>query len=330
MLTLTACPRSPLFSSFDVLRDGLGEKRTAFPHEMLLIVGSQAAVAKSNSITLLRLRNLTQGRHGKRAMASDSDSELDASSDDDDDGSDADMQDAAPKRQPSEGGPVMHSRSVAHHGTINRVRSMPQQPGLVAIWAESGHVKVYDLSMQAAELAAEAQPRPPSKNRPLQLQPRHMHAHPAEGYALDWSGTTAGQLAAGDTKGRVHVWTPREGAGGWVVGGAFSGHTAAVEDLQWSPTEATVFASSSSDNTIRVWYVMAVLKKNRGWCVPVRKHGWHVHTHSVASVVCGNCLFFFCAALGNILHVCGGNILHVCGGNILLVCVGKISTAAAL
>lgn len=147
----------------------------------------------------------------------------------------------------------MHSRSVAHHGTINRVRSMPQQPGVVAIWAESGHVKVFDLTPHAAELATEPQPRPPSKNRPLQLQPRHMHAHPAEGYALDWSPTTAGQLAAGDTKGRVHVWVPREGVSGWVVSGAFTGHTAAVEDIQWSPTEATVFASSSSDNTIRVW-----------------------------------------------------------------------------
>lgn len=59
---------APWPRSFDVMRDGLGEKRTSFPHEMLLVVGSQAAVPKSNSITLLRLRNLNQGRHGKRAL----------------------------------------------------------------------------------------------------------------------------------------------------------------------------------------------------------------------------------------------------------------------
>ena len=74
------------------------------------------------------------------------------------------------------------------------------------------------------------------------------HAHRDEGFALDWSRVVPGRLAAGDCAKGIHVWEPAPG-GGWAVSAPYKGHSASVEDLQWSPTEATVSALAS--HTIR-------------------------------------------------------------------------------
>lgn len=44
-------------------------------------------------------------------------------------------------------------------------------------------------------------------------------------------------------------------SGVWRVGtdSPFLSHTGSVEDIQWSPNEATVFASCGTDGTIRIW-----------------------------------------------------------------------------
>lgn len=76
--------------------------------------------------------------------------------------------------------------------------------------------------------------------------------HKEEGFALDWSSVKAGRLATGDCAGSIHIWAP-SGASWQVDGAAYKGHTSSVEDLQWSPTEETVFASCSADKTVRIW-----------------------------------------------------------------------------
>lgn len=72
------------------------------------------------------------------------------------------------------------------------------------------------------------------------------HAHASEGFAIGWSPQSVGCLASGDCQGGLHVWNPKEG-GSWTVSGAYQGHGDSVEDIHWSPTEATVFATACVD-----------------------------------------------------------------------------------
>lgn len=81
--------------------------------------------------------------------------------------------------------------------------------------------------------------------------------HSTEGFGIDWSPVTPGLLATGDCAKNIHVWKPSEG-GKWKVDDrALVGHTKSVEDIQWSPNEATVLTSCSVDKTIRVFDIRA-------------------------------------------------------------------------
>ena len=85
-----------------------------------------------------------------------------------------------------------------------------------------------------------------------------------EGFALDWSPpstSTSVRLLSGDLQGRIYLTTLGT-AGFSTAPQPFSSHTQAVEGLQWSPSEATVFASCSSDQSVRVWDVRVKTRKN--------------------------------------------------------------------
>lgn len=229
--------------SFDVLRDNLGENRQRFPATVFVATGSQADRPDKNRITLLKLSDLH-----KTLVHDNSDHESEDDADLDDD-------------------PVLEHINIPHQGGVNRIRSMPQHPGVLATMADTGRVHIYDASAALKSLMVKG-PRSSGPTAPTFT----FSGHRSEGFAVDWSSAVTGQLATGDCSGNIHVWkvdSSKKDVGGksgssandvsappslWNVDAcAFSGHRNSVEDIQWSPTEATVFCSCSSDRTIKIW-----------------------------------------------------------------------------
>lgn len=212
--------------SFDVIRDHLGDFRTRFPLTSYLAVGSQADRAENNVVRILKVSEMHKTKH-------DGGNESDG--DDDDDPNDLDDD------------PILEEKSFPHRGGVNRIRSMPQNPHLLATMADTGRVHVWNVLELLKSLDA-----PPAR-LPATPEPVFtFDGHAEEGFAVDWSPVQPGRLVTGDCARFMHVWNPSESS--WVVDRLpYLGHTASVEDLQWSPSQPDVFASCSVDRTVRVW-----------------------------------------------------------------------------
>lgn len=87
-----------------------------------MVAGTQAQYASQNYLSLMQLSDINQGRHGSKAN---------------NDVSDDDMSD-----EDEEAPPQIHTNKIAHHGGVNRLRCMPQQPTIVASWGDTALVQV--------------------------------------------------------------------------------------------------------------------------------------------------------------------------------------------
>ncbi|KAM6967818.1 glutamate-rich WD repeat-containing protein 1 [Aplochiton taeniatus] len=227
--------------SFDVLKDGVGEGREHFPLSMLLCAGTQADAALSNRLLVMRMHNL----HG-----TEKEKEGDESSDGESDDDDEEDEDKKPQ---------MELAMMPHYGGINRVRVTKRgDQSLAAVWSEKGQVEIFDLRLQMEAVHSSAAMTAFIKQQKEATPLFSFSGHMTEGFALDWSSKVPGRLVTGDCKKNIHVWEPREGGTSWQIDQRpFSSHSKSVEDLQWSPTEATVFASCSVDQSIRIWDIRA-------------------------------------------------------------------------
>jgi len=76
---------------------------------------------------------------------------------------------------------------------------------------------------------------------------------------MDWAASSptnpsALRLLTGDIHSKIYLTTSTPSGFNALVQ-PFSSHTSSVEDIQWSPTEPTVFASCSADHSIQIWDV---------------------------------------------------------------------------
>ncbi|PBK76699.1 WD40 repeat-like protein [Armillaria solidipes] len=229
--------------SFDILRDSLGDERQSFPATAYFVTGAQGETMKKNELRVCKLSSLHKTQKNVDSDSEDED-------DDDDDRLDED--------------PVLEYRSVPHVGGVNRIRAQPlppstplppvSQPCHVATWAETGKVHIWDVRPLIESLDVPGYTG--NKDR-TQSPVFTINSHGrAEGFALDWaaSGPSSLRLLTGDIHSKIYLTTSTP-SGFNALSQPFTSHTSSVEDIQWSPSEPTVFASCSADKTIQVWDV---------------------------------------------------------------------------
>ena len=73
----------------------------------------------------------------------------------------------------------------------------------------------------------------------------------SEGYAINWNPHRVGQLATGNTTNIVEIFDNNENYTQWKKTYEYKYHKASVQDIVFSPTEQSVFASCKSSNYYR-------------------------------------------------------------------------------
>ena len=178
---------------------------------------------------------------------------------DDDDSDDEDEEDEAGDEDAT-----LDYLTIPHVGSVNRIRaaastSATPDPYHVATFSETGKVHIFDVKPYIDTLAGPSRPR---QKVPVHTISNHGRS---EGFAVEWGQTG---LLTGDVDSKIYLTTSTP-SGFTTSPQAYTSHTSSIEDIQWSPSESTVFASCSADRTVRIWDIRA---KGRKSVVSVEAH----------------------------------------------------------
>nr|POF13974.1 ribosome assembly protein rrb1 [Quercus suber] len=233
--------------SFDIVKDGLGDNRKSYPATVYAVAGTQAASGREreNQLMVMKLSGLSRN---------DQAGNIDSDDEDDDDAEAHDQ--------------ILETKSIPLTSTTNRIRAhqSPQASSstppttITAVMQESGDVLIHDVTPYLSSFDTPGYQVPSTASKALSTIRVHKKT---EGYALDWSPMApAGKLLTGDSNGTIFATTRTEGGGFVTDTNPFTGHSSSVEDLKWSPNEKHVFASGSSDGTVKIWDARSKSRKH--------------------------------------------------------------------
>jgi ribosome assembly protein RRB1 len=196
---------------------------------MYLVAGTQANEPRNNEIQIMKLSRLHKTRKSGRQL------------DEDDDESDSDEEDNVDED------PVLEHRSLPTNGGTNRIRVFQSQSALLTgSWSEAGKVHIWNLQSAYTSLSQPGTPMDPKTEKPLYT----VQSHKDEGYGLAFS--SEGSLLSGDNLGKIFLTEPTS-SHFTTSPRAFTSHAPnSVEDIQWSPSEKSVFASVSSSGALHI------------------------------------------------------------------------------
>lgn len=231
--------------SFDIVKDSLGNQRKTYPATMYAVAGTQAESrkARDNELMVMKLSGLSR-------------MDRERGDDNSDDGSDDD----------ENAEPILETKSIPLSSTTNRIR-VHQVPPLdsskppttyTATMTEDASVLIHNITPHLSTFDNPGTSITPQQSKPVST----LRMHRTEGYALDWSPLILqGALLTGDNDGKIFLTTCGDGGKFSMDSRPFTGHESSVEDIQWSPTERNVFASASSDGTVKIWDIRSKSRK---------------------------------------------------------------------
>ncbi|KAJ9637813.1 Ribosome assembly protein rrb1 [Coniosporium tulheliwenetii] len=207
--------------SFDIVRDSLGDNRKSYPATVYAVAGTQAARGheKENQLMVMKLSSLSR-------MERENEEESDEESDDE------------------SADPILETKSIPLTSTTNRIRAFqsPQATSarppttLTASMMENGQVLIHDVTPHLTSFDTPGTTITPQQNKPL--------------YTI---GAHKRRVATGDIDGRIFITTRTPNGSFSTDSTPFTGHTGTVEEIQWSPSDKTTFASGGNDGYVRVW-----------------------------------------------------------------------------